>query len=518
MRLIRSQHIQQLKTTKHWDIIIIGGGATGLGAAVDAAARGYKTLLLEQHDFGKGTSSRSTKLIHGGVRYLQQWNIRLVRDALRERGLLLKNAPHIAYPLKLVLPAYRWYEKLYYGLGLKLYNFLSAKLSLGTTEILSVKKTQTYIQGLDGKRLSGGVAYYDGQFDDARLCVSLALTASGIGGTVLNYCKVTSLIRENEKVKGVVINDLLNDEVYEARGTIVINATGVFVDEVLQMDEDGLPKTVSPSQGIHIVVEKRFFPGEQALFIPRTDDGRVLFAVPFHNRVIIGTTDTGIEHPVLEPLPLEEEIDFVINHFNRYIHTGLQRSDVKSVFAGLRPLVKVPGQKKTAVLPRDHTIWVSKGGMLNISGGKWTTYRKMAQELILKAHYESGLAYTRCQTETMKLHGWMKKVDYEDPLYYYGSDAAAIRYLQHQGYSQLLHPELPYTAAEVIWAVGNEMAMTIEDVLARRTRALFLDAKAAIEAAPLVADIMMKELGKDEVWKKDQLEQFYKVAEGYLIK
>lgn len=514
----RSQQLQQLQTVKHWDVIIIGGGATGLGAAVDAAARGYKTLLVEQHDFGKGTSSRSTKLIHGGVRYLQQGNIRLVRDALRERGLLLKNAPHIAHPLKLVLPAYRWYEKLYYGLGLKLYNFLSAKLSLGTTELLSVKKTQQYIRGLDGKKLSGGVAYYDGQFDDARLCVALALTASGIGGTVLNYCKVTDLIREYDKVKGVVVSDVLNGTQYEARGTIVINATGVFVDAVLRMDEDGLPKTVSPSQGIHIVVDKHFFPGEQALFIPRTDDGRVLFAVPFHNRVIIGTTDTGIEHPVLEPVPLEEEIDFVINHFNRYVHTGLQRSDVKSVFAGLRPLLKVPGQKKTAVLPRDHTIWVSKGGMLNISGGKWTTYRKMAQELILKAHYESGLPYTRCQTETMKLHGWMKKVDYEDPLYYYGSDAAAIRYLQHQGYSQLLHPDLPYTTAEVVWAVGNEMAMTVEDVLSRRTRALMLDAKAAIEAAPLVADIMMKEMGKDEAWKEAQLQAFRELAKGYLIR
>ena len=513
----RAQHLRQLETTKHWDIIIIGGGATGLGAAVDAAARGYKTLLLEQADFGKGTSSRSTKLIHGGVRYLQQGNIRLVRDALRERGLLLKNAPHIAHPIKLVLPAYRWYEKLYYGLGLKLYNFLSAKLSLGTTEILSVKKTQEYIQGLDGKKLSGGVVYYDGQFDDARLCIALALTASDIGGTVLNHCKVTGLIREHEQVKGVQLHDLITNRHMEARGTIVINATGVFVDDVLRMAEDGLPRTVSPSQGIHIVVEKRFFPGEHALFIPRTDDGRVLFAVPYHNRVIIGTTDTGIEQPILEPVPQEQEIDFVISHFNRYVHTGLQRSDVKSVFAGLRPLVKIPGQKKTAVLPRDHTIWVSKGGMLNISGGKWTTYRKMAQELILKAHYEAGLAYTRCQTETMKLHGWIKKVDYEDPLYYYGSDAAAIRYLQHQGYSQLLHADLPYTTAEVIWAVGHEMAMTLEDVLARRTRALFLDAKAAIEAAPLVAQLMMKELGQDEAWKQQQLQQFREVAKGYLI-
>lgn len=514
----RSQQIQQLKSTHHWDIIIIGGGATGLGAAVDSAARGYKTLLVEQYDFGKGTSSRSTKLIHGGVRYLQQGNIRLVRDALKERGLLLKNAPHLAHPLKLVMPSYRWYETLYYGLGLKIYNFLSGKLSLGKSEMLSIKRTQEYIKGLDGKRLSGGVAYYDGQFDDARLCITLALTAADVSATVLNYAKVTGLIRENEKVKGVVIHDTINNENYEARGTIVVNATGVFVDDVLKMDDDGLEKAVSPSQGIHVVVDKKFFPGDQALFIPRTDDGRVLFAVPFHDKVIIGTTDTSVDHPTIEPVPQEEEVEFVINHFNRYVHTGLQRSDVKSVFAGLRPLIKIPGQKKTAVLPRDHTIWESKGGMINISGGKWTTYRKMAQEVILKSHYAGGLAYTRCQTETMKLHGWIKKPDYDDPLHYYGSDAAAIRYLQHQGYSQTIHPNLHYTVAEVMWAVGNEMAMTVEDVLSRRTRALILDAKAAIEAAPLVAEIMMKEMNKDEAWKQQQLEAFYKVAEGYLLK
>ena len=498
-------------------MIIIGGGATGLGAAVDAAARGYKTLLLEQYDFGKGTSGKSTKLIHGGVRYLQQGNIRLVRDALRERGLLLKNAPHLAHPIKLVLPAYRWYQKYYYGLGLKLYNFLSAKLSLGKTEILSIQKTQQYIQGLDGKKLSGGVVYYDGQFDDARLCVTLAHTVSGIGGTLLNYAKVNALIHSDGMVKGVVLEDTINGNRYEARGTIVINATGAYVDEVLKMDDPTHVNTISPSQGVHLVVDKKFFPGEHALLIPRTDDGRVLFAVPFHNRVIIGTTDTGIESPSIEPKPMEEEIDFVLRNFNRYIHTGLQRSDIKSVFAGIRPLVKIPGKKKTSLLPRDHTIWESKGGMLNISGGKWTTYRKMAQELILKAHYQSGLAYTRCQTETMKLHGWMKKVDFQDPLYYYGSDAAVIRYLQHDGYGQLLHPDLPYTAAEVVFAVSHEMAQTIEDVLLRRTRALILDVKAAIECAPLVAEIMRKELNQDLAWKERQLQEFNKLAEGYLV-
>jgi glycerol-3-phosphate dehydrogenase len=318
-------------------------------------------------------------------------------------------------------------------------------------------------------------------------------------------------------VQGVKIEDVISGQQHEARGTIVINATGAYVDEVLKMDDPQHVNTVSPSQGIHLVVDKNFFPGEHALLIPRTDDDRVLFAVPFHNRVIIGTTDMGIDAAVIEPRPMEEEIDFVLRNFNRYIHTGLQRSDIKSAFAGIRPLVKIPGKKKTALLPRDHTIWTSKGGMLNISGGKWTTYRKMAQELILKAHYQSGLAYTRCQTETMKLHGWMKKVDFQDPLHYYGSDAAVIRYLQHDGHGQLLHPDLPYTAAEVIFATSHEMAQTLEDVLARRTRALMLDARAAIECAPLVAEIMRKELNQDEIWKKEQLEAFRKMAEGYLV-
>jgi glycerol-3-phosphate dehydrogenase len=498
-------------------VIIIGGGATGLGAAVDAAARGYKTLLLEQYDFGKGTSGRSTKLIHGGVRYLQQGNIRLVRDALRERGLLLKNAPHLARPIKLVLPAYRWYQKYYYGLGLKIYNFLSAKLSLGKTEILSVAKTQEYIQGLDGKKLSGGVVYYDGQFDDARLCITLAHTATGIGATVLNYCKVVSLIRENETVQGVVLNDTISGQSHEVRGTIVINATGAYADHVLKMDDPSHPDTISMSQGIHLVVDKKFYSGEHALLIPNTDDGRVLFAVPFHNRVIIGTTDTPIGEASIEPVPMDEEIDFVLRNFNRYIHTGLQKSDIKSVFAGIRPLVKVPGQKKTSLLPRDHTIWTSKGGLLNISGGKWTTYRKMAQELILKAHYQSGLAYTRCQTENMKLHGWMKKVDFNDPLYYYGSDAAVIRYLQYEGYARELHPDLPYTEAEVIFAVSHEMAQTLEDVLARRTRALMLDAKAALVCAPRVAELMRKELNQDQNWVQQQLAAFTELARSYMV-
>ena len=514
----RSQQIQQLKTINHWDIIIIGGGATGLGAAVDSAARGYKTLLLEQHDFGKGTSSRSTKLIHGGVRYLQQGNFRLVRDALRERGLLLKNAPHIAHRLKLVLPAYRWWEKLYYGLGLKVYNFLSAKLSLGPSEILSIKKTQEYIKGLDGKKLSGGVAYYDGQFDDARLCMSLALTAADVGATVLNYCKVTNLIHENGKVAGVHIHDCLTDETFEARGTVVINATGVFVDEVLKMDDDGLTKTVSPSQGIHIVVDKTFFPGDQALFIPRTDDGRVLFAVPFHDKVIIGTTDTSVDTAVIEPLPLEEEVEFVINHFNRYVHTGLKRSDIKSVFAGLRPLVKVPGQKKTAVLPRDHTIWVSKGGMINISGGKWTTYRLMAKDTIDEADKLMGnprdcktADYVLAGGENYKAKSWQDiQAQYTLPediarhlVRKYGSRAHLVASLAREDVQlrERLSPAYPYIRAEVVHAVRNEMVVTPRDFLARRIRLEITDWDETLNSLPVVADLMARELGWTEAEK-----------------
>jgi len=513
----REKMIAQLEATPSWDIIIIGGGATGVGAAVDAAARGYKTLLLEQYDYGKGTSSKSTKLIHGGVRYLQQGNIRLVRDALRERGLLLKNAPHVCGTLSLVTPAYRWWEKAYYGIGLKLYNFLSGPLSLGETAILDKAETLDYIKGLNPQGLGGSVVYTDGQFDDTRLCINLVQTAAGRGACMLNYAKVISLVKENGIVSGVCFEDVENQKTYTCKGTVVINATGAFVDDIIRMDEPDAPQIVSPSQGIHIVIDATFFPGNHALLIPRTDDGRVLFAIPWHGKVVVGTTDHPIDAPVIEPRALNEEIDFIIAHFNRYVQTGLQRSDVKSVFAGLRPLVKVPGLKKTAVLPRDHTIWVSKSKMVSISGGKWTTYRKMAQETVLKAHYVGKLPYTPCQTENLRIHGAMEQGAVRDRLDVYGSDASGIRALQQEGYHAQIHAALPYTKAEVLWMTRNEMAITVEDILSRRTRSLFLDAKAAVEAAPLVASLMAKELGKSAEWEKQQVEDFNQTAAHYII-
>lgn len=515
--MTRSNMIEQLEATPHWDIIVIGGGATGVGAAVDAAARGYKTLLLEQYDFGKGTSSKSTKLIHGGVRYLQQGNIRLVRDALRERGLLLKNAPHVCGPLSLITPSYRWWEKAYYGIGLKLYNFLSGPLSLGETELLSKAATLECVKGLNPKRLGGSVVYTDGQFDDTRLCINLVQTAAARGACMLNYAKVVSLIKEQGRVVGVCFEDAESGKKYSPRATVVINATGAFVDDIIRMDEPDAPQIVTPSQGIHIVIDATFFPGKHALLIPRTDDGRVLFAIPWHGKVVVGTTDHPIDAPVIEPRALSEEIDFIIAHFNRYVQTGLTRNDVRSVFAGLRPLVKVPGHKKTAVLPRDHTIWVSKSKMVSVSGGKWTTYRKMAQETVLKAHYVGKLPYKPCQTENLRIHGALEPGKHRDRLDVYGSDAAGIRALQQEGYETFIHPRLPYTTAEVLWMTRNEMAITVEDILARRTRSLFLDAAASVEAAPLVASIMSKALNKSAEWEKQQVDSFAKTATYYML-
>lgn len=518
MIMNRNNMLQLLEATPLWDIIIIGGGATGVGSAVDAAARGYKTLLLEQYDFGKGTSSKSTKLIHGGVRYLQQGNIRLVRDALRERGLLLKNAPHVCQPLTLVTPTYRWWEKPYYGLGLKLYDFLSGPLSLGETLVLGKQQTLQRLKGLNSEGLSGSVVYTDGQFDDARLCINLIQTAAELGACALNYACVRNLIKENGMVKGVVFTDTLQDKTYTCNAKVVINATGAFVDNIIHMDEPGAQRIVTPSQGVHIVIDEEFFPGKNALLIPRTDDGRVLFAIPWHGKVVVGTTDNPIAEPVIEPQPLEAEVDFIIAHFNRYIHGGLKRSDVRSVFAGLRPLVRIAGKKKTAVLPRDHTIWVSKSKLISISGGKWTTYRKMAQEVVLKAHYVAKLSYTPCQTENLRIHGAVETPCADPRLAVYGSDAAGILALQQEGYHERLHPRLPYTHAEVLWMVRNEMAMTVEDVLARRTRALFLDAAAALEAAPAVARLMAKELRQSPDWEQQQLQTIQKLALRYMVK
>lgn len=515
----RDEMLNQLNEAAEWDILIIGGGATGLGAALDAASRGYKTLLLERFDFAKGTSSRATKLVHGGVRYLAQGNIKLVMEALRERGLLLKNAPHLTRVQPFVLPSYGWWQKMYYGVGLKIYDLMSGKLSIGKTRLLSKNSAAQYLPALRQQNLSGGILYYDGQFDDARLALNIAQTAAEHGATVLNYVEVLDLHKEKGIVKGVVAEDVLTGKEYSIRSKVVINATGVFTDDILQMDDDELEPLVSPSQGIHLVVDKKFFPGTHAMMIPKTDDGRVLFAVPWHNEVIIGTTDTPVEDADFEPRALESEIEFIFRNVNSYLTSGITRKDVKAVFAGLRPLVKAPGQKNTALMPRDHTIIVSKSKLVTITGGKWTTYRKMAKDAIDNALFTAKLARKTCITETLKIHGWTDQHDENDPLHYYGADKAAIENLcdERAELKELIHPDYPYIKAQIIWAVTNEMAMTVEDVLARRIRLLFLNAPAALSAAPATARLMAKELNRDEAWVQHQVDVFAETAKEYVI-
>lgn len=515
----RSRLLQQLDEVKIWDIIIIGGGATGLGTAVDAASRGYKTLLVEQYDFAKGTSSRSTKLVHGGVRYLAQGNIKLVRESLKERGLLLKNAPHVCHNLSFVLPCYSLWQKIYYGIGLKVYNFLSGALSLGKTKIITSKITKTLLPTINSANLKGAVIYQDGQFDDSRLAINLAQTAVDNGGTVINYCAVTGIIKENKKITGVQLSDTINGKLYETKCKVLINATGVFADKIMQMDESMMKKMILPSQGIHLVFDKHFFPEQAALMIPKTSDGRVLFAIPWHNKVIVGTTDTQVDAPAIEPLPLEEEIGFILQHINKYLQVNVQRKNVLSVFVGQRPLVIKNKIRKSSLMPRSHTIIVSNSGLVTITGGKWTSYRKMGEDAVNNAIFSAKLEKRNCITETLKIHGWQNDLDKTDALYVYGSDAKALKQVcvEKEDWANLLHPSLKNIKAEVIWAVRKEMALTVEDVLARRTRILFLDAKAAMESAATVAKLMAGEMKKDDSWQQQQIIAFNELAKQYLL-
>jgi glycerol-3-phosphate dehydrogenase len=504
---------------KSWDFLVIGGGATGLGVAVDAAARGYSTLLVEQADFAKGTSSRSTKLVHGGVRYLKQGNISLVLEALRERGLLCENAPHLVHHLSFIVPIYSWWEGPFYGIGMKIYDRLAGKLGLSPSENLSREETLKRIPTLQPNGLQSGVSYYDGQFDDSRLAVNLAQTIFDLGGAAINYAQVTSLIKEDELVAGAVIKDSETGKEHSIRARAVINATGVFSDGIRKMDDPEARTVIAASQGAHVVLPKSFLPGDTAIMVPHTPDGRVMFAVPWHDCVVVGTTDTAVDAIQLEPRPMEEEIDFILTNAAQYLTKQPTRSDVLSVFAGLRPLVKVGDAKSTAALSRDHTILISNSGLLTIAGGKWTTYRKMAQDAVDQAETMAGFEERRCTTEHLQIHGWTKQQIDAPSLRVYGADAAAIQELTEAepALAEKLHPELPYIAAEVVWSVRQEMARTIEDVLARRTRALLLGARASIEAAPKVAELMAREFGADEKWKSDSVAKFKAVAQGYVV-
>jgi glycerol-3-phosphate dehydrogenase len=509
--------ISQIESRKEWDICIIGGGATGLGIAVDAASRGYKTVLFEQYDFAKGTSSRSTKLVHGGVRYLQQGNISLVMEALKERGLLRKNAPHLVRNQSFVIPNYRWWEHPFYGIGLKVYDWMAGSLGLGPSQFLTKEETLELAPTLDPEGLKGGVLYHDGQFDDARLAVHLAMTAADHGAVVVNYFPVNGLVKSNGKVCGVRVTDMINNNTYEVKAKAVVNATGVFTDLILKMDDAHAKPVISPSQGIHLVFDKEFLPSDTAIMIPKTDDGRVLFAVPWHHKIIIGTTDTPVQKAMAEPVALKEEIDFVLHHITRYLTKDPSYKDIRSIFAGLRPLVK-GSAKNTAALSRDHHIAVSDSELISITGGKWTTYRKMAEDVLEIATHKAGLPEKECITKTLHIHGYRENVDYKAPLYYYGTDEENIQALvrTNKDLGDLIHPRLPFIKAEIIWAVQHEMCLTAEDALSRRTRALLLDAKAAIEAAPLVTSLMAAEMNKDESWIKKEITAFNSIAKNYL--
>ncbi len=514
----REEMLKLLDEGTVWDMIVVGGGATGLGTAVEAASRGYRTLLLEQGDFANGTSSRSTKLIHGGVRYLRQGNLSLVLESLRERGLLVRNAPHLVHEMPFVVPLYDWWEGPFYGIGLKLYDVLAGRMGLGPSRLLSREETLRLIPTVEIKGLRGGVIYHDGQFDDARLAVSLALTIADLGGIPLSYLQVTGICREGGKAAGITARDRESGREYRVKGRVVINATGPFVDGLRRMADPGVKDIITFSQGVHLVLEGSFLPGGCAIMVPRTDDGRVLFAVPWHGRTVVGTTDTPVPAASLEPRPLPEEIDFLLAHASRYLCRHPCHSDVLSVFAGIRPLVSAHGTAETASLSRDHTLFVGDSGLVTVAGGKWTTCRKMGEDTVNIAARVAGLDERRSVTRGLRIHGWHDGTDRGCPLHVYGSDASLLEKMLEENLSWRapLHPALPYIAGEVIWGVRREWARTVEDVLARRTRALTLDARASMAAAPMVAELMAAELGRDNAWREAQVSSYLALARGYL--
>jgi len=537
---------------KPWDVLVVGGGATGLGVAVDAATRGYRTVLIEQSDFAKGTSSRSTKLAHGGVRYLRSGEIGLVRGALRERGLLERNAPHLVRRRGFVIPIYRWFDLPLYGFGLKAYEWLSGRLSFGASRILSVAETQRLLPTVKREGLRGGVLYFDGQFDDARLALALARTADAHGAAVVNYARVERLLKEGGRIIGAEIVDQESGERFTVHARVIVNATGIFSDHIRRLDDPSLEPMLAFSSGVHLTLDRSFLPGDHAMMIPRTSDGRVLFAVPWLDHVILGTTDETRVAAELEPKPLETEIQFLLDHAAEYLAKPVTRTDVLSVFTGLRPLVRNDNGAATKSLSRDHVIGVSPSGLVTITGGKWTSYRKMAEDAVTRAAEAGRLGSRKPRTDTLPLHGATaldgagpgatlrslhsrRSLHASDPsahrqshrlqagsfvadLSHYGSDAPALDALiaDEPSLGHRLHPRLASCAAEVVWAARHEMARTVDDVLSRRTRALQLDAQAAIEAAPIVADLLARELGRDPAWASAQVAEFSGIARGYL--
>ncbi len=514
----RDEMLSRISDTAYkWDFIVIGGGATGMGIAVEAASRGYSVALFEQNDFASATSSRSTKLVHGGVRYLKQGNISLVMEALKERGILRRNAPHLVHSLPFIVPTYDWWEGPFYGIGLKLYDLMAGG-GFGHSKILSREETLEQIPNLEADGLNGGVRYYDGQFDDSRMVINLAQTAVDQGGVVINYMKVVKLLKNNHVLGSVVAHDLENGKEYEIKARSIINATGVFTDHVRRLDEPESVPVIQPSQGIHIVLDKSFLKGDTAIMVPRTNDGRVLFAVPWLDRVVVGTTDTPVTEIIADPLPMNQEVDFILENIDRYLSRDPQKKDIQSVFAGLRPLISPGKNPDTANISREHMILVSRSGLVTIAGGKWTTYRKMAAAAVDQAIMNSHLKFQPSVSETLQIHGYHNHADNFGRLSCYGSDALHIQNLieADPGLGRFIFKD-SILSAEVVWAVENEMARTVEDFLARRRRALLLDAREAVDSAPAVARLMADKLKKKKKWQKEQIEAFTAIAKRYLV-
>jgi len=513
----RTTSISKLDKVLEWDIVIIGGGASGLGIAVDASKRGYKTLLLEKHDFAKGTSSRSTKLIHGGVRYLQNGDITLVIESLKERGILKRNAPHLVQDLSFVIPTYDWWASPFYGIGMKIYDMMAGKLGLGKSVIISKEETEKLIPNVNKKGLRGGVIYHDGQFDDSRMAITLAQSADSNKTSLLNYCSVESLIKENGEIKGVNFIDLINSKKYQVKSKVVINATGVFAEEIIRMDQPEIEKMIQPSQGVHIVLEKRFLKGKHAILIPQTSDGRVLFAVPWKNYVVVGTTDTQIKNSSAEPKPLAQEVDFILKNASKYMTNKPKRDDIKSVFAGLRPLAATSNKKSTKEVSRSHKIDISPSGLISVLGGKWTTYRKIAEDAINTAISINKLKKKKCKTERVKLFGFKKNVDWSDPMHVYGSLKKQIESMGSKNDNESLSNKFYISNNIIQWSIIHEMAISLEDVLARRTRCIFLDSRESMRIAPIVAKKMAEVLEEDQNWIDMELKKFNKLIKNYMV-
>ncbi len=513
--------LENLSSAPHhrWDVVVVGGGAAGLGCALDAVSRGLKTILIEKGDIAQSTSSKSTKLIHGGVRYLAQGNIRLVKEALKERGILLKNASHIVHKKKFIIPVYSYSSLIWYGIGLKIYDLLSGKWSLGKSQMFTRAQAIPLLDGINKNGLRGAVTYWDGQFDDTRLAVSLMRTIADHGGEVITYCACDEFIFDAQgQISGIKCKDQISGNSFSIQAKVVINATGVFTDQLQQKADSSLSATVKASKGVHIVTDKKILADDNAMLIPHTSDGRVLFAVPWHNKLIIGTTDTPEKEITENPKADQQDIDYILKQWNQYSEIPLKKEHIQSVFAGLRPLAaKGKEGKKTKEISRGHEVIVSSKGLISIIGGKWTTYRKMGED-VLDLIIGSGLLKgDASHTKTLEIHGHTASLNHSFSIYGTDADEIIKMVALHPELGKKIHPALPYTLAEVIWCIRNEMVMTLEDVLSRRLRCLLLDTQATVSCAKQVAEIMAHELGKDEAWIEHQLKDFYKTAEDYQV-